>query len=180
MAEAAKVACEEAKEVKKKEQDEKVARLAAARVEKQYYREAENKQKKLYNYSKEAREQPHKRLHQKLSVHVVQWRCQGVQKLVRLQRLHCRNCLRAGVRSRNHVNLNSTKVLHCSIYNNPEISLGNSFCGWCCSLISAEASKLMGAASREVRHYAHQHGSHGSGCSRVWDRSRQRSRQCVS
>jgi hypothetical protein len=47
MAEAAKVACEEAKEVTEKERDEKVARLAAARVEKQHYREAENKQKTL-------------------------------------------------------------------------------------------------------------------------------------
>jgi hypothetical protein len=33
MAEAAKVACEEAKKVTEKELDEKVARLAAARVE---------------------------------------------------------------------------------------------------------------------------------------------------
>jgi hypothetical protein len=47
MAEAAKVACEEAKEVTEKKRDEKVARLAAARVEEQHYREAENKQKTL-------------------------------------------------------------------------------------------------------------------------------------
>jgi hypothetical protein len=44
---AAKVAREQAKEVKKKERDNKTARLAAARIEKQHNREAENAQKAL-------------------------------------------------------------------------------------------------------------------------------------
>jgi hypothetical protein len=47
MAAAAKVACEEAKEVKKKERNDKAAWLAAARIEKQHHREAENAQKAL-------------------------------------------------------------------------------------------------------------------------------------
>jgi cell division septum initiation protein DivIVA len=47
MAAAAKVACEKAKEVKKKERNDKAAWLAAARIEKQHHREAENAQKAL-------------------------------------------------------------------------------------------------------------------------------------
>jgi predicted ATP-dependent protease len=47
MAAAAKVACEEAKEVKKKERNDKTARLAAARINKKHHREAENTQKAL-------------------------------------------------------------------------------------------------------------------------------------